>query len=187
MLAEFQLEHVNNSPAFFDVQKLTHFNAEYIRSLPVATFVRESLPWLTGPDVPWSTEQFDIAAFERLAPSVQERVKTLADVRDYVDFVFLGEPAIDEQAWASLAGQETTAAVLDDAIAEYANAAWEPAALHDLTQAIGERHGLKLAKAQAPIRVAITGRTVGPPLFESLAVLGRDRTLSRLRAARARL
>jgi glutamyl-tRNA synthetase len=52
---------------------------------------------------------------------------------------------------------------------------------------VGERHGLKLAKAQAPIRVAVTGRSVGPPLFESLAVLGRDRVLDRLRAARARL
>jgi glutamyl-tRNA synthetase len=59
--------------------------------------------------------------------------------------------------------------------------------LHGVTLEVGERHGLKLAKAQAPIRVAITGRTVGPPLFESLVVLGRDRVLNRLQAARARL
>jgi glutamyl-tRNA synthetase len=56
-----------------------------------------------------------------------------------------------------------------------------------VTLKVGERHGLKLAKAQAPIRVAVTGRSVGPPLFESLAVLGRDRVLNRLQAARARL
>ena len=78
-------------------------------------------------------------------------------------------------------------AVLDDAIVEYEKCEWQGEVLHDLTQAIGERHGLKLAKAQAPIRVAVTGRTVGPPLFESLAVLGRERVLDRLRAARARL
>jgi glutamyl-tRNA synthetase len=56
-----------------------------------------------------------------------------------------------------------------------------------LTRAIGERHGLGLNKAQAPVRVAITGRTVGPPLFESLELLGRERTLQRLREARKRL
>jgi glutamyl-tRNA synthetase len=77
--------------------------------------------------------------------------------------------------------------VLDDARAAYADCPWEAEALHKVTAALGERHGLKLAKAQAPIRVAVTGRTVGPPLFESLQVLGRERTLARLAAARSRL
>ena len=98
-----------------------------------------------------------------------------------------GLPVIDEKAWASVAGTETTTAILDDAIAEYESCPWDATALHDLTQAISERHGLKLGKAQAPIRVAITGRTVGPPLFESLVVLGRERALARLKAARERL
>jgi glutamyl-tRNA synthetase len=181
LLAEFRLEDVNKSPAFFDVQKLTHFNAEHIRSLPVASFVDASRPWVA--DMPG----FDASVFERIAPVVQERVKTLSEVPDYVDFLFVDEPVIDDQAWASIADKATTPAILDDALAEYPDADWEPAALHDLTLAIGERHGLKLGKAQAPIRVAVTGRTVGPPLFESLVVLGRERTLARLRAARARL
>jgi glutamyl-tRNA synthetase len=181
LLAEFRLEDVNNSPAFFDVQKLTHFNAEHIRSLPVAEFVAVAEPWAAG------TPGYDRAAFETMAPLVQERVKTLSEVPDYVDFLFLDEPKIDEKAWASVVGKETSGAILDDAIAAYADAPWEAAALHDITLAIGERHGLKLGKAQAPIRVAVTGRTVGPPLFESLVVLGRERTLARLRAARDRL
>ena len=79
------------------------------------------------------------------------------------------------------------ASILDAALEEYAACPWDPAALHDVTLAIGERHGLKLSKAQAPIRVAVTGRSVGLPLFESLHALGRDRTLERLRAARQRL
>ena len=79
------------------------------------------------------------------------------------------------------------AQLLDDALAEYATCEWEAPVLREVTLAIGERHGLKLAKAQAPIRVAVTGRSVGPPLFESLHVLGRERTLARLRAARERL
>ncbi|HVF14726.1 MAG TPA: glutamate--tRNA ligase, partial [Acidimicrobiales bacterium] len=66
-------------------------------------------------------------------------------------------------------------------------AEWTAPALHQATLAVGEAHGLKLGKAQAPIRVAVTGRTVGPPLFESLTALGRDRTLERVQAALARL
>ena len=78
------------------------------------------------------------------------------------------------------------AALLDDAIAEYESCEWDGDTLHRAT-AIGERHGLKLGKAQAPIRVAVTGRTVGPPLFESLDVLGRPGVLKRLGVARKRL
>jgi glutamyl-tRNA synthetase len=72
-------------------------------------------------------------------------------------------------------------------MADYADCEWEPSTLHRLTAAAGDRHGLKLNKAQAPVRVAVTGRSVGPPLFESLYVLGRERTLDRLRRAKERL
>jgi glutamyl-tRNA synthetase len=78
-------------------------------------------------------------------------------------------------------------AILIDALRTYENTMWTSESLHSVTAEIGERHGQKLGKAQAPIRVAVTGRTVGPPLFESLVVLGQERTLSRLRAAVARL
>jgi glutamyl-tRNA synthetase len=81
----------------------------------------------------------------------------------------------------------TASAILDDAIEQYESSAWERDALHELTRAIGERQGLSLNKAQAPIRMAITGRTVGPPLFESLEYLGRERALERIREARKRL
>ena len=77
------------------------------------------------------------------------------------------------------------ATVLDGAIAAYADVPWEAEALKGELERIGEGVGLKLGKAQAPVRVAVTGRTVGPPLFESLVVLGRERTLERLGAARA--
>jgi glutamyl-tRNA synthetase len=181
LLAEFRLDDVNNSPAFFDVQKLTHFNAEHIRSLPVATFVDVARPWVEP------LAGFDDGGFTAIAPLVQERVKTLSEVPPYVDFFFLDEPPIDEKSWVSIADKETTPRILEDAAREFVECPWDPAALHEITQAIGERHGLKLGKAQAPIRVAVTGRTVGPPLFESLVVLGRERTLARVRAALARL
>jgi glutamyl-tRNA synthetase len=185
MIAAFRLEDVNPSPAFFDVQKLDHINAEYIRALPVEVFVRESLPWLES-SAPWPPERFELGAFERMAAPVQERVRTLAEVPGMVDFLFLEEPLRDPDAWERVIVRSAVAGpLLDDAVAAYADCEWEVEVLHGVTQAVGERHGLKLSKAQAPIRVAVTGRTVGPPLFEALEVLGRQPVLARLRAARA--
>jgi glutamyl-tRNA synthetase len=187
MVDAFELETVNKAPAFFDVAKLDHVNGEYLRALPVDRFLRESLPWLEE-DAPWPPERFDLGAFERLAPLVQERVRTLAEVPEIVDFLFLDEPRTDPASWEkAIVRLPQAGAVLGDALAAYADCPWQPDALRDATLAVGERHGLKLAKAQAPIRVAVTGRTVGPPLFESLHVLGRACTLQRLRAALERV
>jgi glutamyl-tRNA synthetase len=184
MVAEFRIEDVKPSPAFFDVKKLEAINAEYVRALPVATFVRECLPWLET-DPPWPPERFDLAVFEAIAPLVQERARTLADVPAMVDFLFLEEPVIDPAAWDKAITRNAAApAVLDDAIACYRDAHWDTQELHRLTTALADRQGLKLAKAQAPIRVAVTGRSVGPPLFESLHLLGRERTLERLGRAK---
>jgi len=187
MVAEFDLAAVKPSPAFFDMQKLDAVNAEYIRAQPVATFVRESLPWLED-DPPWPPERFDLAAFEALAPFVQERVRKLADVPGVVDFLFLEEPAVDPGDWAKAVERSALApALIDDVIVAFAECHWDPSTLRDVASEVGERHGLKLSKAQAPVRVAVMGRSVGPPLFESLHVLGRERTLQRLRRAKERL
>jgi glutamyl-tRNA synthetase len=187
MVAEFDICDVKASSAFFDVKKLDAVNAEYIRALPVATFVRESLPWLET-DPPWPPERFDLALFEAVAPLVQERARTLAEVPAMVDFLFLEEPVIDETSWEkAVARSPVAAALFDEAIALYRECRWDTDELHRITAALADRHGLKLAKAQAPIRVAVTGRSVGPPLFESLHVLGRERTLDRLERAKDRL
>jgi glutamyl-tRNA synthetase len=186
IVAEFRLEDVVPSPAFFDVKKLTAFNGEYLRALSTADFVDACQPWLAPPAASWPPERFDPDVFEAIAPLVQTRVATLAEVPGYVDFLFLDEPPVDEASWAK-AMKDGAAGILDDTIAAYEPAPWEPEELKARLDAVGQTHGLKLAKAQAPVRVAVTGRTVGPPLFESLVMLGRDRTLGRLRAARARL
>jgi glutamyl-tRNA synthetase len=102
--------------------------------------------------------------------------------------LFLDAPNIEDDAWEKgVARLPAAVGVLDDAITAFEDCHWDPAALHHVLEKVAEAHGLKLAKAQAPVRVAVTGRTVGPPLFESLNVLGRERTLERLRAARDRL
>jgi glutamyl-tRNA synthetase len=186
IVEEFRLEDVNSSPAYFDVAKLTAINGEYIRALPIAEFVARAQPWLVPPHAPWPAERFDAAKFATLAPLVQERVKRLDEVPAMVDFVFLADAPMDETAWAK-STKPPAAEVLDGVIAAYETCAWERDELKARAEAVGEQHGLQPSKAQAPVRVAVTGRSVGPPLYESLVVLGREAALTRLRAARARL
>jgi glutamyl-tRNA synthetase len=168
------------------VKKLTHMNGEYIRALPVEAFIEASRPWLTGEQAPWPEANFDPAVLARLAPLVQERVTVLSEVPAMVDFMFLDAPEIDDDAWAKAVIQDEMAVtILSGAIESFEGLVddWTHQSLYDATQAIGDRVGRKLGKVQAPIRVAITGRRVGPPLFESLEVLGPEPTLSRLRSA----
>ena len=179
IMAEFRLEDVNSSPAYFDVQKLTAINGEYIRALGVDEFIERTRSWL--PDS-WR----DSVTFRAIAPLVQERVKRLDEVAGMVDFLFLDEAPYDEQVWVK-AMKAPAGEVLDGVIDAYATCAWDAGSLKAAAEAVGEQHGLKPSKAQAPVRVAITGRTVGPPLYDSLALLGRERAIVRLRAARARL
>jgi glutamyl-tRNA synthetase len=186
MVRWFRLEDVNHSPAFFDVAKLTHMNGEYIRALPLDAFVGACRPWLTGDGAPWPDGAFDEATFAAIAPVVQERVTVLGEVPAMVDFLFLDTPAFDADAWArSVAGDDGAGVILEAAIGAYGalDRAWTAGALHAATTGVAESVDRKLGKAQAPIRVAVTGRRVGPPLFEALEVLGPERTLARLRSA----
>jgi len=110
----------------------------------------------------------------------------LAEITAMVDFAFLDDPVIDEPSWAK-AMKQPAAEILADVQEAYDVAPWQADELRARLEEIAVRYGLSLGKAQAPVRVAVTGRTVGLPLFESLQVLGRDRTLLRLQAARERL
>jgi len=183
----FRLEDVNHSPAFFDIQKLQAFNGEYIRKMPLEVFIAECEPFLTGETMPWPAGNFKQDIFRGMAELVQTRVTALTEVPAMVDFFFLDEPAIDEASWAKATKDEWASAVLSETTAAYATAEWNHDSLKAVIEQVGEKHGLKLGKVQAPIRVAITGRTVGPPLFESLELLGRETTLARLAAASQRL
>jgi glutamyl-tRNA synthetase len=185
----FRLEDVNKGSAFFDIKKLDHFNGEYIRSLDVGDFVERSRSFVASAFGEQRT-LLAVGAVEALGPLVQERVRRLDEVPEYIDFLVLDddEIVVDDASWAKQVVKfEPAAAILDDALSAYATCEWTAAALHDTTAEMAERHGAKLGKATGPIRVAVTGRAVGPPLFESLEVLGRERTLARLQAARQRL
>ncbi|WP_208028381.1 glutamate--tRNA ligase [Rhabdothermincola sediminis] len=185
----FDLASVNKASAFFDLKKLDHFNGEYIRALTTTEFVNRSTHWVTGGRAAWPAERFDASVFERLAPEVQTRVTKLDEVPSYVAFAFVDTPPFDEDSWqkAMAKNPEQAAAMLDAVIGAYADLPWEAEALMAAIADHGSRLGLPKKQWQAPVRVALTGRTVGLPLGLILEVLGRDETLRRLRAARDRL
>jgi glutamyl-tRNA synthetase len=178
----FRLEDVTHSPAFFDIKKLAAFNGDYIRAMSLDEFVVRA-----GDELP---DGWDRDRFAAIAPHIQERLTTLKEVPEKVDFLFWpdGEPVeYDQPSWDKAFGSEWAAPLLDDVIGAYgAVADWNADALKLTLEDVMERYELKLGKAQAPVRIAVTGRSVGPPLFESLEVLGRDETLRRLTAASER-
>jgi glutamyl-tRNA synthetase len=185
---EFRLEDVNSSPAFFDERKLRAFNGEYIRALAPAGFVAACQPWLTGEVAgvrvaPWPADAYDPEVFARVAPLAQTRIAVLAEIVGYVDFLFLDRPSVDQAAWTKAMTGDATDLLVESVAAFAALPSWDAASLKAALEEIGHARGLKLGRAQAPVRVAVTGRAVGLPLFESLEVLGRERTLARLREA----
>lgn len=183
---EFTLEHVTSSPAFFDVKKLRAFNGEYIRALTLDEFIQVCQPWLEPSGAPWPAEAFDAHVFATLAELAQTRVAVLSEITHMVDFAFLDEPVFDEPSW-NKAMKDGAREILDEACSAFEAVPWRADDLKAALEQVGERHGLKLGKVQAPVRVAVTGRTVGLPLFESLVVLGKERALPRLRRASEKL
>ena len=189
IVEQFRLEDVTPSPAFFDVKKLQHINAEYIRALPVDEFLRRVRPFLTRGEEA-------AAALAPLAELVQERVRLLTEVEPMIAFLLDDEPERDEASWTkAMVKGKAAPEMLAASIAELdAITDWTAAAIRSAVEAAAVTAGLvndeghaQLSKAQGPVRVATTGRSVGPPLFESLEALGRDRTLVRLRGAAGEL
>ena len=188
----FEIDHVVQAGAFFDLKKLDNINGEYIRALPLDAFIAASEPFLEAArgDL-WKAEAFDAEVFAFMAPLVQERVKTLAEVPGYVDFLFVSDAALtfDDASWQKVMvkGHDTAVTMLDGMIDAFATGDWTLASIESTLFGYGEEHGIKKGQAQAPIRVAVTGRSVGPPIIESIFMLGRERTVDRLRSVRARL
>jgi glutamyl-tRNA synthetase len=141
------------------------------------------------PKLAFPAEHYDRAKVAPLVGMIQERVKILSEVPALIEFLCVDTIATDQDAWdKTFAPGKGGVEMLDGFLAGIdAGTPWETAALKELTEKVGEANGLKLGKAQAPLRVAVTGKTVGMPMFESLEALGAPVSLARLRAARAKL
>lgn len=180
IIDEFAFEDVQKSPAFFDIKKLTAFNGEYIRALSVEDFIERATPFIMEADGNlWPAGAYKPEVFREMAPLVQERVALLTEVAPMLDFFFVDEVVYEEKAMKSM-DDPAAKIMLDELIARYATTDWNHAAIHDEMVAVAAANDLKLGKAQAPIRLAVTGKKVGPPLFESLELLGRDEVIKRL-------
>lgn len=183
----FDISDVNPSPAMFDIKKLEAVDGEHIHALPVdEDFIAAGLAVRRGRSGVVREGELRCRGVGALAPELQTRVRVLSEVPDHVDFLFLDEPRVDDASWAkAVTGNADALVVLDAVIDELGEISWDAESIHTTVGGLAEAMGFDCGKFQAPAGVAVTGRTVGPPLFESLALLGRDRTLDRLRRARS--
>ena len=188
MVAAFDIAKVNSNPARFDQKKADAINAEHIRMLEPADFAARLKAFLV--EHGHITGDVDDARFAVAAELVQTRIVVLSDAWDLLKFLYVAEAdfTLDEAAAAKNLGPDA-APVLDATIAAADGVAeWGAAALEEaLKAALIDELGLKPRKAFAPVRVALTGSHISPPLYESMELLGRDVSLTRLRAARARI
>ncbi|MHB8469130.1 MAG: glutamate--tRNA ligase [Gaiellaceae bacterium] len=174
LIARFDLDRVTSSPAQFDYAKLDWLNGMYLRALPEDEFARALVVWLGEQGYDWDAE-----LVRKAAPLVQEKIQRLAEFPDFAGFLFHDV----EPAAADLDGGGEVLAAARDALAELEpfTASGVEAAL----RAVVERLGLKPRQGFQPIRVAVTGSTISPGLFESIELLGRETSLRRLSAAAA--
>ena len=189
MIAAFDIAKVNSNSARFDLKKAEAINAEHIRRLSPADFVERVIPYLVSAKILSEEPSADeLATLRAISPLVQERVTVLSDAATMVRFLYVPEEefAPEQDAAAKALGADA-APVLDASIAALEGVGeWTAPAIEEaLKAALIDGLGLKPRKAFAPVRVAVTGRTISPPLYESLELLGRDRTLSRLRTSRS--
>ena len=184
MVAAFEIDRVNPNPARFDLKKAEAINASHLRALPTEEVATRVLPFLQRAGLvadPATPAQEALLA--AAAPLVQERMTTLKESVDLLGFLFADGSAFqrDPADTAKLLDADGTTVVraARDALAGLDR--WETTAIDDaLRGALIEDLGLKPRTAFGAVRVAVTGRRVSPPLFESLELLGRDRALARL-------
>ncbi|HEX5479059.1 MAG TPA: glutamate--tRNA ligase [Dehalococcoidia bacterium] len=190
-IEHFTLDRVVKNPAIFNVEKLTWMNGVYLREMPEGRRIETFAEWLER-DLPASVPRpVDRALVARIDPLIRERIKVLSEVVGYSDFFFvdelrystedlLGKPFAGKAAEAKAALDRATAAV--DPLPE-----WSHEALEASLRGLAAELGLKAGDLFSLVRVAVTGRRVTPPLFESIEILGRERSIDRLRAASAML
>jgi glutamyl-tRNA synthetase len=185
MIAAFDLPQIGRSPARFDFAKLESLNGHYIRASADADLIAAIeglLPHIAGGQELASKMTPALRGKLLMAmPGLKERAKTLVELFDATRFLWASRPLdLNDQAKVLLTpeAKTVTAALLPElaAIAE-----WTPAAIETVVRGYAERAGFKLGAVAQPLRAALTGRTTSPPIFDVLAVLGKDESLARLR------
>jgi glutamyl-tRNA synthetase len=189
MAAAFDVNRVNPNPARFDPKKAEAINGVWLRRLPTGELAMRMVPFLQSAGVlPPSPSADQLKVLRAATPLVQERMSVLAEAVDMLGFLFTDDNVLspDSDGLTAIQAPEARAAMgaARDALAELPD--WTADSIESaLRSALVDGLGLKPKHAFGPVRLAVTGRRVSPPLFESLALLGRERTLARLDTALA--
>jgi glutamyl-tRNA synthetase len=195
MVAAFDIADVKSSPARFDQAKAEAINAEHIRRLDPADFERRLVPYLqAGGVLGEQPSERDLAVLHEAAPLIQTRVQVLGEAVGMLGFLFAADDELttaDDAVTAVRADGPGSLAILDAAVgalsAEVTPTFEHTAIEAALRSAIVDGLGVKPKVAFTPLRVAVTGRRISPPLFESMQILGREACVARLAALRAQV
>ena len=184
-IERFDLDGVSKNPAVFDVDKLQWMNGEYVRAIDPEDFEKRARP-LIEEDLGRPPTDEEWAAFSGMSVPIQERVKLMIEVGEMSRFLFVDEVEIDERSWSKVMKGDTPAAALSVSIEHLSGLQdWTVSSIEEALRAVLEETGLNPRKGWQPLRVAVTGSQVSPPLFESMAALGSSATLRRLTRALA--
>ena len=181
----FTVERVNSSPARFDMKKLEAINGEKIRALPLDEFLAWALPFLTKAKVISGTPE-EIAVVKSALPIIQERITRLNELPPMLKFLFVKEFAVEAESLSKVT-DAASKEVLKRAITELTPlTVWTHDSIEAaLRSSLIEEMGLKPRIAFGSVRIAVTGSTISPPLFESMELLGKNVSLERISAALA--
>jgi glutamyl-tRNA synthetase len=179
----FTVERVNSSPARFDMKKLEAINGDKIRALTIDDFLSRALPFLLKDGVIKGDES-EIAVVRSALPIIQERIARLNEVTQMLRFLFVDEVVFDEES-AVKVKEEPAQHVITQALRALEDLAdWNHESIEaSLRAVLIEKLGLKPRLAFGPVRIAVTGSHISPPLFESMELLGKERSIARLKAA----
>jgi glutamyl-tRNA synthetase len=192
IVERFELDKVHKGGARFDRERLEWLNGQWIRRLDDEDLVERLMPFLEAAQVAGQIDRLPTPEEVRsLLPIVRERIPTLAALAETMDFLWIDDLAVDPavlvpKRWDVATTREGLVAARD-VLAAHDAVTWEADELEPPLRALSEAHGWKAGDLFMAIRVAVTGKTATPPLFDTLVALGRDRTLARLDAAVARL
>ncbi|MEX1038222.1 MAG: glutamate--tRNA ligase [Acidimicrobiia bacterium] len=186
-VAAFDLADVSKNPATFDTEKLEWMNGEYIRAMDPSRFSELVVPFVEEA-VGRQLDEAELARFEEISPLVQERTKLLPEAGEQVTFLFTEIGEYDEKSWDKVMTKEGVSDVLAAAAERLGGLpVWTAEAIEESLRAMLAEMEVGVGKGLQPMRVAVTGSSVSPPLFESMAVLGQEKTIARLDTARTRL
>lgn len=187
LVEKFSFDRVGKNPALFDTDKLRSLNGDRIKELPDAELAERLQPYLEAEGLlsePATPDEQQLLL--GLAPLLRERIQTLAEAAPLIDFCFRDVVSYDDKAVAKhLSGR--AGEVLDAAEEALADVEWTGEAILAALDGVAEQLGMGRGKAFQPVRVAVAGKAVSPPLPETLALLDRDVVLERIRAAKPRV